>query len=151
MLKSGSCLSTNQNSKGREDIDTFFKACDDDERLIFEFFLMTCMREQEVMYVTWRDINFNHNTVSMRWNPEFKWTPTIYKEREVPIPTKLVNKLAAAQPQDRKRTALLFPLDDGKPNGHFLRMCTRVATRAGLNPEDWWLHKFRATFATWHL
>jgi site-specific recombinase XerD len=26
-----------------------------------------------------------------------------------------------------------------------------VAVRAGLNPENFWLHKFRATFATWHL
>jgi hypothetical protein len=31
----------------REDLDKFFAACDDDERLWFEFFLMTGMREQE--------------------------------------------------------------------------------------------------------
>ena len=32
----------------REDLDKFFAACDDQERLWFEFFLMTGMREQEV-------------------------------------------------------------------------------------------------------
>jgi site-specific recombinase XerD len=26
-----------------------------------------------------------------------------------------------------------------------------VAERAGLEPENFWLHKFRATFATWSL
>jgi site-specific recombinase XerD len=26
-----------------------------------------------------------------------------------------------------------------------------VAQRAKLNPDDFWLHKFRATFATWTL
>jgi hypothetical protein len=32
----------------REDLDTLFAACDVQERLWFEFFLMTGMREQEV-------------------------------------------------------------------------------------------------------
>ena len=26
-----------------------------------------------------------------------------------------------------------------------------AAKRAGVNPDEFWLHKFRATFATWHL
>jgi integrase/recombinase XerD len=135
----------------REEVDEFFKACNSEERLIFEFFLMTGMREQEVMHCTWRNINFKHDTVSMRWNPEFNWTPKMYKEREIPIPTKLLGNLAKNQPSDRKRDALLFPTADGKPNGHFHRMCKGIAKRAGLDPDGWWLHKFRATFATWHL
>jgi integrase len=134
-----------------EELDTFFKACDDEERLVFEFFLMTGMREQEVMYCTWRDINFNHNTVSMRWNPEYKWTPKMYKEREIPIPTKLIKSLAKVQPKNAKRNALLFPTTDGKPNANLLRICKHIVKRTNLNPEGWWLHKFRATFATWHL
>jgi integrase len=135
----------------REDLDVFFKACDENERLIFEFFWMTGMREQEVMHCGWRDINFKHKTVTMRWKPEWGWTPKMYKEREIPIPSKLLDKLANAQPADAKKNTLLFPTDDGKPNGHFHRMCKLVAKRAGLDPDEWWLHKFRATFATSHL
>jgi integrase/recombinase XerD len=30
-------------------------------------------------------------------------------------------------------------------------MCKVIAKRAKLNPETFWLHKFRATFATRHL
>ena len=44
----------------QEELDTLFKACDDQERLWFEFFLMTGMREQEVMYTYWSDINLKH-------------------------------------------------------------------------------------------
>ncbi len=34
-----------------EELDTLFAACDSEERLWYEFFLMTGMREQEVMYM----------------------------------------------------------------------------------------------------
>ena len=34
---------------------------------------------------------------------------------------------------------------------NFLDSCKAIATRAGLNPDDFWLHKYRATFATWAL
>jgi integrase/recombinase XerD len=36
----------------------------------------------------------------------------------------------------------------GWPNKHMLRMLKAVASRAGMDPDAWWLHKFRATFAT---
>jgi site-specific recombinase XerD len=32
-----------------------------------------------------------------------------------------------------------------------LAVLKAVATRAELDPDGCWLHKFRATFATWHL
>ena len=131
----------------REELDKFFAACDDNERLLFEFFLMTGMREQEVMYSTWPDVNFKYSTVSMRWKPDYGWTPKAYKEREIPIPARLLTKLKDAS----TGKGLLFPNGGGSPNGHFHRICKNIAKRAGLDPEGWWLHKFRATFATWHL
>jgi len=48
----------------QEELEALFKACDDQERLWFEFFLMTGMREQEVMYTYWSDINLKH---AIRW------------------------------------------------------------------------------------
>ena len=44
----------------QEELDKLFAACDAEERLWFEFFLMTGMREQEVMYTDWSDMNFSH-------------------------------------------------------------------------------------------
>lgn len=35
-----------------------------------------------------------------------------------------------------------------KPDGHLLRLCQRVARRAGMDADKFWLHKFRANYAT---
>jgi len=35
--------------------------------------------------------------------------------------------------------------------GHFHRTCKEITKRAGFNEADFWLHKFRDTFATWSL
>jgi len=41
----------------QEDLDKLFAVCDQEERLWFEFFLMTGEREQEVMHTYWSDVN----------------------------------------------------------------------------------------------
>ncbi|HEY6372319.1 MAG TPA: hypothetical protein VIX37_17215 [Candidatus Sulfotelmatobacter sp.] len=64
----------------QETLDKFFAACDADELLLFEFFLMTGMREQEVIYATDRCIDFENSTISVRHNPKYGWTPKQYKE-----------------------------------------------------------------------
>lgn len=134
----------------REDLDRFFEACDAEERLWFEFFLMTGMREQEVTHATWSDLNLARCTVTVRYKPEYGFSPKTYKGREIPIPNKLVASL-----KKRKEKAgscpLLFPTSSGRPKLNFLDCCKAIAQRAKLNPEDFWLHKFRATFGTWAL
>jgi integrase/recombinase XerD len=130
-------------------LEKFFAACDKDERLCYEFFLMTGMREQEVIYREWPDLNQRSGTVSMKWKPAYNWTPKGYKEREIPIPTSLMASLTSARPKNSK--GLIFPTSTGKADWHFLEGCKTIAHRAGLDPDDFWLHKFRATFATWHL
>jgi integrase len=132
-----------------EDLDAFFGACTAQERVWFEFFLMTGMREQEVMHCAWRNVNFKQGTVSVSWKPEFNWTPKAYKEREIPVPAALLNALAAIKPADSRR--LIFPTSGGLPKFDFLDCCKTIAKRAGLDPDNFWLHKFRATFATMHL
>ena len=46
---------------------------------------------------------------------------------------------------------LLFPTEQGKVEGHFLRLCKEYAKLSGQHEEKFWLHKFRDTFATWAL
>ncbi len=62
----------------QDDLDTFFAACDEDELLLFEFFLMTGMREQEVIYATDRCLDFDACTVSVCHNPAHGWTPKMW-------------------------------------------------------------------------
>jgi integrase/recombinase XerD len=45
-----------------------FAKCDAEERLRFEFFLMSGMREQEVMHCSWPDIKFSRGTVTVRYS-----------------------------------------------------------------------------------
>jgi integrase len=135
----------------REELDILFGACDADERLWFEFFLMTGEREQEVQYTYWSDVNLKASTVKVTYKPDRGWSPKAYKEREIPIPEKLVLSLQAAKAKRDKGCPLVFPTAGCRPKLNFLDDLKAVAERAGLKSENFFLHKFRATFATWHL
>jgi site-specific recombinase XerD len=133
-----------------KELDKLFAACDAEERLWYEFFLMTGMREQEVMYCYWSDVNFAACTVKVTHKPNRGWTPKAYKEREIPIPSKLAASLKAWK-AEANGCNLLFPTAGCNPKLNFLDDLKAVAERAKLDPDNFWLHKFRATFATKNL
>lgn len=135
----------------REELDKLFKTCSNEERLWYEFFLMTGMREQEVMHCAWPDINLTRSTVTVRYKPEYGFSPKNYKEREIPIPAKLVKKLKSSKKKSDKLCGLVFPTAGCKPKLDFLDCLKALAEQAKLDKENFWLHKFRATFATWSL
>jgi len=134
-----------------EELAALFAACDSEERLWYEFFLMTGMREQEVMYAYWSDINFTHATVRVSHKADRGWTPKAYKEREIPIPATLVKSLKAWKTKANKTCNLVFPTSGCNVKMNFLDDLKAVAERANLDEDNFWLHKFRATFATRHL
>jgi integrase/recombinase XerD len=131
----------------QETLDKFFAVCDDDELLLFEFFLQTGMREQEVIYATDRSLEFSNCTVSVKHNPEYHWTPKAYKERTIPVPKVLMAKLKAMLVKRGKR-GLLFPTKNGLPKFNFLDIAKAIAKRAGIDESEVWLHRFRSTFCT---
>jgi integrase/recombinase XerD len=133
------------------ELDKLFAKCGPEEKLWYEFFLMTGMREQEVMYAYWSDINLAASTVRVSHKPDRGWTPKAYKEREIPIPSKLVKSLKAWKARSDKSCTLVFPTAGCKPKLDFLDGLKALAERAKLDKEEFWLHKFRATFATWSL
>jgi integrase len=132
----------------QEELDKLFAACDGQERLWFEFFLMTGTREQEVMYCYWSDVNFAAATVRVTHKKDLGWTPKAYKERTIPIPTKLADALRAHKAKSDKVCKLLFPTAGCRPKLDFLDCLKALADRAELPKENFRLHKFRATFAT---
>jgi integrase/recombinase XerD len=147
----------------KEELDKFFVACDADERLWFEFFLMTGMREQEVMFVYWKDIKFADSIVRVTHKLDRGWTPKAYKEREISVPAMLMLSLKRLRAKSNG-CPLVFPTAGCRPKFDFLDGCKAIAKRAGLNCghcngckerakwcERWYLHKFRGTFATWSL
>jgi integrase/recombinase XerD len=135
----------------REELNTLFAVCDQQEKLWFEFFLMTGMREQEVMHCSWDDINLTRGTVTVRYKPEYGFSPKNYREREIPIPARLGKELKTLRARSDKTCSLVFPTSGCNPKQNFLDDLKACAERAKLKKEDFWLHKFRATFATWSL
>ena len=135
----------------KDELEKLFAACDAEERLWYEFFLMTGMREQEVMHCGWEEVNLQRGTVTVRWKPEYGFSPKNYKEREIPIPAKLISTLKAFKEKRNKACGLLFPTAGCNPKPDFLHVLKAVAKRAKIDEEKCWLHKFRATFATWSL
>ena len=143
-----------------EELKKLFAGCDAEERLWFEFFLMTGEREQEVSYTYRSDINCDASVVRVSYKPDRGWTPKAYKERSIPIPSKLAKSLKTWMAKADKSCNLLFPTSGCNPKLDFLDRLKAVVERAGLNCnhctackersecERWYLHKFRATFAT---
>jgi integrase/recombinase XerD len=131
-----------------KELDKLFAACNAEERLWYQFFLMTGEREQEVMFTYWSDVNFAASTVRVSHKPDRGWTPKAYKEREIPIPAKLAKSLKAWKGKSAKDCSLVFPTAGCRPKLDFLDCLKTIAERAKLDPDGFWLHKFRATFAT---
>jgi integrase len=133
-----------------EQLEKFFAVCDEEERVFFEFLLMTGFRKKEAAFVEWRDVDLKAGVVRVTAKIKYNFRPKDYEDREVPIPDKLIETLKTW----RNGSELIFPTRNGTPRRHrtqLLDLCKAIAKRAGLNPNDFWLHKFRATFATKHL
>jgi integrase len=131
-----------------EDISAIFGACDEDERLIYKFFLYSGCREQEVAYTEWTDLDFKSNTLHVHGKPHRNWQVKDKEGRHVPMPQDIMAELQARQGNAGKHD-LVFPNADGNPEGHFLRKLQDIVKNAGLDIKVG-LHRFRKTFASWH-
>jgi integrase/recombinase XerD len=150
-----------------EEIGKFLGECDPYEHTLFEFFWMTGFRDAEVQHVTRADLDLKAQVVRVTEKPKWGFIPKNWEQREVPIPDRLAASLKSHLSRQRGKSLLLFPTSGGLPNYHFLVLCKNVAFRAGLNCgrcekgdrscadsaccDNWFLHKFRCTFATMHL
>lgn len=132
-----------------EDLKALFAVCNPQEELLFRFLLGTGFREGEVMHAEWNNINWDSSYVTVRDNQKYGWKPKAGKDRHVPISQSLLDALKAAK--ETSTNSLIFPAENGRPNKHFLRLLKVLAVKAGLDPENFRLHKLRSTFATYHL
>ena len=130
----------------QNDLDRFFKVCDDRERALFYTFLLTGFREQEVMYLSWGDINLDLHTIRVTAKPALGFYPKRWEEREVPVAVHLIEILKGHRRQGQTR--FVFPSSRGNREQHMLDRCKDVARRAKLNPERFDLKTFRSTYAT---
>lgn len=144
----------------------FYAACDEDEARWFRFFELTGMREGEVQHCQWSWIHLNADPekriIIVQPNKRLGWRPKKNKTRSIPMSAPLYELLK----DWRKKTAdsacdLVFPTSGCNVKLDFLDCLKRIAKNADLfckkcdgckqdkpNCEEWFLHKFRASFGT---
>ena len=130
-----------------EQLEKFFAACNPRQQAIFKTFVMAGLRESELVFLTFDRLHLNRGVIRIGENPKYDFMPKAYQCRDVYIPPELVEELRKLTIL-RSGSDLVFATRNGTPNDKLLVMCKRIAKRAGMNPDDWWLHRFRATYAT---
>ena len=163
----------------REQIDALFAYLDreglEEEKQRYKFFLGSSLREKEVMFAEWDDIDFTNGTIRVHSKKAVGFAVKNHEERRVPLPTDLVSMLKERK-KKRSHERWIFAGRSGTPEGHFLRRLKVLALYAGLNCgrcrttitkgsydhkhavevtcanapicERWKLHRFRKTRAT---
>ena len=124
----------------------FFRAAYDSEKALFSTFLLTGLRELEVVHLFWTDVGFGLQTVRVTAKPELGFYPKRWEEREVPIPVQLIDLLKAHT--RRPGCNFVFSSPKGNREYHMLDRCKEVAKRAGLDPAKFDLKTFRSTYAS---
>lgn len=128
------------------DLAKFFKAAYDSEKVLFSTFLLTGLRELEVVHLFWTDVSFELQTVRVTAKPELGFYPKRWEEREVPIPVQLIKLLQAHT--RRPGCNFVFSSPKGNREYHMLDRSKAVAKRAGLDPAKFDLKTFRSTYAS---
>jgi integrase len=102
---------------------------------------------QEAMYLEWVDVDFTHNTVSVRSKPGLGFEPKDSEERSVPLINGLGDRLRDWRTKN-PTTRFVFGTRSDQPNGHWLEYLKDAAKEAGMDPDACRLHMFRATYCT---
>ena len=122
-----------------EQIQKFFTACTDDERLLFQVFLCTGFRDKEVAHLMWSDIDYRLSKIMVTAKAEYEFSPKSYEIRSVNVPRSLLDSLKKRQKSSQ--SLLVFPSAPhptrkgygGGIDKHMLETCKEIALRAGLN------------------
>jgi integrase len=128
-----------------EDLAKFFAKCNPRQCVIFKTFLMAGLRESELVFLTFDRLHLDRGVIRIDENPKYDFMPKAYQCRDVYIPPELVEELRKLKPM--AGCDLVFPTRNCTPNHKLLIICKRIANKAGMAQDDWWLHRWRSTFA----
>jgi integrase len=143
-----------------EELESFFASLTDEQHVVtFKLAHQCGLREQELMHVQWPDLNLTKQTLHVRSKTEWGFKVKDKEDRLMPIPKGLVPLLSAFK-EKSKGKLFITGTSGNKPNTHLLRMLKRLVRSADLHCgacasciehdecENWFLHKFRATYCT---
>ena len=152
-----------------EELTAMFSVATEDEADLLKFILGSGFRDQELRYVAYLDLDFRHHLARVTAKAKWGFTPKNWEERTVPLPSGLMERLRKRKERKQARPHdLVFGNTKGRPDSEMDMVVKRVAERAGLNCGqcvtehnnkcaegpycmNFFLHKFRHTFATNHL
>jgi len=128
----------------QDELDRLFTECDLFNKTLYATLLLTGLRRQELVYLTWEggDVDFKKKVVRVQAKDDF--SPKDYEEREIPMPPDLIELLEKLPHTSR----WVFPTGKGNrmAQNEMLRRLKVIAKHAGV--EEATLHKFRHTYAT---
>ena len=143
----------------RDQISTLFGAADEYMTMVMQIAWKCGLREQELMYLEFSDINWNEHTLRVQGKNEYGFKVKDSEQRDIPIMDDLYAELQAWK-QSHPKQSLVLANEDGKREGHLLRLLKQLAKKARLNCgrcdgckstdecENYTLHHFRRTFIT---
>jgi integrase len=117
------------------------------------------LRDQELMHLEFRDLNWEGKTLRVQSKNEWGFLPKAWEQRDIPIPDDLLEELYQWQ-SAREGQAIVLGTKNRKPNTKLLRTLKRLVHRAGLNCgrcdsclrlkecHEYTLHRFRRTYLT---
>ena len=129
----------------QQELDKIFSKCDEGEKTIFATLLLTGLRDQELCYLAWRDVdvkNLKNAPIKVSGDGKEGFSPKDYEERPIPIPEELAQRLAKLP----RIAEWAFPNKKGQRITHLLRRLKEIAAVAKVQHAT--LHKFRHTYAT---
>jgi integrase len=141
----------------RQDLDALFSVMNEEEHLIFSTLYGAGLRKRELMHLEDSDLISDElvpgcfkTEIRIESKPNWKHQTKTGSDRLVYVPRELMERLLRWKEKARP-SKLLFGTSMGKPDHHFWDRLKAIAKRAGLDPTTVWLHKFRATAATYWL
>jgi integrase/recombinase XerD len=152
-----------------EELTAMFKVATEDEADMLKLILGSGFRDQEIRYLQYLDVDFRHQIARVTAKAKWGFTPKNWEERTVPLPAGLIERLRKRKERKMARPHdFVFGNTKGRPDSEMDMVVKRVAERAKLNCGhcvtehgnkcaegpycmNFFLHKFRHTFATNHL
>ncbi len=126
----------------QDELNRLFGKCDGFEKAAFATLLLTGLREQELCFLTWKDVDLKKETIRVTGAGKEGFSPKDYEERLIPLPPDLLALLKKLH----RKSEWAFPTARGTRQTHLLRRLKRLAKRAKVDHAT--LHKFRHTYAT---
>ena len=118
-----------------------FAASSERHRLIWRTYRELGLREEELCFAFWCDVDFDHAVWKVRfkvkgsfhWNRELAWKSKDSEERDIPIAVPLLKELAALKKYADPTAPLVFPTRGGQADIKLLKALKSDWRDAGLN------------------